>query len=169
MEYIAVAKLNKTFGIKGEFRAYCLTDYPKQRFQKGKVFSIGDEKGSIVMEVTLSSYRMDTPFVILKFNEISSINEAEKYLGKSLYILKEEASLPEDTYHIHDLIDCDILLENGERIGVCIDVLSYSPTKTLIIAREGKENAQIPFAKQFIKLVDIDKKQIVITPIEGLL
>lgn len=169
MDYIAVANLNKTFGIKGEFRAYCLTDFPKDRFIVGSTFILGTPEGEPIMEVTLKSYRMEAPFVILRFAEILSINEAEKYLGNKVYIPKEKAALPADTYHIHDLIDCRVTLESGEEIGVCIDVLSYSSTKTLIVSREGKENAQIPFAKQFIKDVDIDAKTIVITPIEGLL
>ena len=169
MDYIAIANLNKTFGIKGEFRAYCLTDFPKDRFKIGETFLIGTPGGKPLLEVTLKSYRMEAPFVILKFSEILSINEAEKYLGNKVYIQKERAALPADTYHIHDLISCRVVLENEEEIGVCIDVLSYSSTKTLIVEREGKENAQIPFAKQFIKDVDIDDKRIVITPIEGLL
>ena len=169
MDYIAVANLNKTFGIKGEFRAYCLTDFPKDRFKIGASFTIGTPEGKALLEVTLKSYRMDSPFVILKFAEILSINEAEKYLGNKVYIQKERADLPADTYHIHDLIGCRIALDNGEEIGVCIDVLSYSSTKTLIVSRQGKENAQIPFAKQFVKDVDIEAKRIVITPIEGLL
>ena len=78
MDYIAVANLNKTFGIKGEFRAYCLTEFPKDRFIVGSTFILGTPEGEPIMEVTLKSYRMEAPFVILRFAEILSINEAEK-------------------------------------------------------------------------------------------
>ena len=169
MDYIAVANLNKTFGIKGEFRAYCLTDFPKQRFQKGNKYLIRNEKTGKIIEWTLLSYRMDNPFVVLRFEEITSINEAENFIGWKVCINKEEATLPKDTYHIHDLIGCEIYLEKGDPIGVCVDVFSYSSTMVLRVKREGKEDAQIPFVKSFVKEVDIDSKHITITPIEGML
>ena len=107
--------------------------------------------------------------MILRFVEIASINEAEKYLGYKVSIRKEDAILPLDHYHIHDLIACRIYLASGEEIGVCIDVFSYSSTFVLRISRPNKEDAQIPFVHSFIQEVDIPAKRIIINPIEGML
>ena len=169
MEYIQIAKLNKTFGLKGEFRAYSLTDFPEERFKKGKTMFFLDPKTSETTPFTLSSYRKKDPFVFIGFKEIQTIEEAEKHLGKFLVIPKEEAVIPNGAFHVFDLLDCEVYSEEGEKIGVVIDIFSYSPVKNLRIKREGKNDLQVPFVDQFIKQVDVEAKRIVIHVIEGLL
>ena len=169
MEYIKLAKLNKTFGIKGEFRAYCLTDFPEERFKIGSTYFFQNPQDGSVKPFTLKTYRKSDPFVIISFKELPSINDAEPYLGFDLVIEKERATLPEGAYHIFDLIGCKAYDQTNCYLGEVIDVFAYSKTKILRIKREGGGDIQVPFANQFIRNVDIENKRIDITVIEGML
>lgn len=169
MEYITIAKLNKTFGLKGEFRAYCLTDFPKDRFLLGQKFLLVNEKTNDSKEVTLKSFRLSLPFVIIAFEEMPGINEAEAYLGYEVKIDKSKATLPEGSYRLSDLIGCEVFSSDGMRIGVVKDVFRFSTTHTLRVAREGDKDVQIPFVNQFVPTVDLANKRIIVNVIPGLL
>ena len=170
MELIQIAKLNKTFGLKGEFKAYCLTDFPTERFKIGTKMYFQNPKSKELKPVTLASYRKKDEFVIIRFEEFPSINDIEPFLGFDLMIEKEQATLPKDTYHVFDLIGCKAYSQDGQEIGEVIDVFSYSPIKNLRIKRnDDLPDVQVPFVNSFIKEINLDSKRIVINVIEGLL
>ncbi len=169
MEYVTIAKIISTHGLKGFFRCYSLTSFPKERFQLRRKLTLHNEKTGERKEVTLSYSRPQSGFYILGFEEIPSIEEAENYLKWDIDINKEDAPLPEDHYRLADLIGCQVLDQEGKALGEVKDVFSYSPTWTLRVKREGQKDFFVPFVDQFVKEVDTDNKKIVIEPIEGLL
>ncbi len=169
MEYITIAKLNKTFGLKGEFRAYSLTDFPKKRFVVGKKYMLVNEKTKDTKEVTLKSFRFSAPWLVISFEEFPTINEAETYLGYDVNMDKAEATLPKDTYHIADLLGCEVYSAEGEKIGVVDDVFRFSSTYTLRVKRVDNKDVQIPFVNQFVPTVDLENKKIIVNVIPGLL
>ncbi len=169
MEYVTIAKLLGTHGLKGQFRCYSLTSFPKERFQLRRKLTLHNEKTDERVDVTLSYVREQSGFYILGFEEITSIEEAENYLKWTLDINKEEAPLPEDHYRLADLIGCDVLDLEGKKLGEVKDVFSYSPTWTLRVKREDAKDFFVPFVDQFVKVVDTKNKKITIEPIDGLL
>lgn len=169
MEYIYLAKLNKTHGVKGEFKAYCLTDFPQNRFKKGNSYFFYNEKTKESNTFTLLSWRQADPFLILKFEGIDSIEQAEEHLGLFLAISKEDATLPDNHFFISDLIGSKAYTEEGEELGDVIDVFSYSPINNLRIRKPGRKDIQVPFLDEFVKEVDIENKRIVVHLIEGML
>ena len=59
--------------------------------------------------------------------------------------------------------------ENGQEVGVVKEVEEFPAQLTLRVKRAGKEDFFVPFVKAFIKRVDINKKEIEINIIEGML
>ncbi|MCR5079456.1 MAG: ribosome maturation factor RimM [Bacilli bacterium] len=169
MDYIYLAKLNKTHGVRGEFKAYCLTDFPKERLKKGRSYFFFNEKTQESSSFTLHSWRDASPFLILKFDAIDTIEQAEQYLGLFLAIPKEDATLPDNHYFISDLIGCKAYSDEGAELGEVIDVFSYSPINNLRIRKEGRKDIQVPFLDEFVKEVDIASKKVVVHLIEGML
>ena len=170
MKYIRLGQITKTRGLKGEFRVYSMTDFPKQRFKKGAKLSLFNEKTSERVEVTLKSYSNSSPFVFLAFEEIHSIEEAEPYIQYMVEIDEEAAPMPEGYYRFQDLIGCKVIEEgSGKELGKVSDVLAYAPTKTLRVERKPKKDFFIPFHDSFIKNVDLDAKTIEVVVWEGML
>ncbi len=170
MNYIRLGQITKTRGLKGEFRVYSLTDFPKQRFKKGAKLSLFNEKTGERIPVTLKSYSSSNPFVFLAFEEIKSIEEAEPYIHYAVEIDEESAPVPEGYYRFKDLIGCKVVEEgNGKELGVVSDVLAYAPTKTLRVERKPEKDFFIPFHDSFIKNIDLDKKVIEVVVWEGML
>jgi RimM protein, required for 16S rRNA processing len=40
MDLIKLAEIGKTVGLKGQVRAYCLTDFPSERFKRGTQLTV---------------------------------------------------------------------------------------------------------------------------------
>ena len=145
-----------------------MTDYPNLRFKKGRKFYLVDEKTGDTKEVTLATFRNGGQMFFLSFEEITTIDEAEKYLKRNVNMDKADAPMPENSYRLADLIGCEVVDEVGQIQGTVTDVLEYAPTKSLRIHKEGEKDFFVPFVDKFVLEVDIDKKRIVIEVVEGM-
>ncbi len=170
MEYIRLGQISKSFGLEGILKVYSYSDFAKQRFKKDVEVSLFDEKSGDRVSMHIASFRDAGQFYFLGFKELKSIDEAEKYLHYYVEIDKEKAPLPKGYYRLQDLRGCQVVDENDLKLGTVKEVLSYAPTKTLQVAREGGKDFYVPFIDgEFILNVDIDGKTIKIKVMPGLL
>ena len=81
MEYIAVAEVLNTHGIKGCLKMRPLTDNI-ERFDEDICYYLGDKK----VKVTIQNYRMYKGFLYVDFEEFNDINEVLGFKKQFLYI-----------------------------------------------------------------------------------
>jgi len=169
MDLIKLAEIGKTVGLKGQVRAYCLTDFPSERFKRGTQLTVLQGDGTS-FPVTVNFFRDEGRFVVLGFKEWPNIEEAEHHLPCSILIERENAPLPKGFYRLEELKGLDVVDEAGSKLGVVKDVLSCAPTKTLRVGREGGPDFFVPFRfETFIVSIDLVAKKITIKVIPGLL
>ena len=66
------------------------------------------------------------------------------------------------------LIGCTVLSKGRQPVGIVKDILSAGGNDMLVVDKGGSE-ILIPFSKSICLDIDLDKKEIVIDPPEGLL
>ena len=163
MEKIKIGQVVNAVGLKGELKVYHYSDY-KERFE---------ELTEIYLENTLhriSGVRYMKQMVILKLAGIDDRTEAEKHKGKDVYIDKEDVRvLPEDTYHIFDLIGMKVADEKGTVIGNLSDVIRNSAQDLYEVEMENKSKFLIPAVEEFILKIDMESRTITVKLIEGLM
>lgn len=166
MDYTIVGKIIGSHGVKGDVKVYPITNDIK-RFSSLKKAYFGDDK----IEVSLESVKYHKDMVILKFREFHNINEVLIFKDEYLYINTEDRiKLPNDSYFIHDLIDCNVYDTSGKIIGILKDVIQGDSNDLYIVKNDKiKKEYLIPAVKNFIKEIDIRNKKIIIKPIEGLI
>jgi 16S rRNA processing protein RimM len=170
MEYVRLGQVSKTFGLEGQVRVFSLTDFAAKRFKIGAKVSLFNEKTNERSELTLKSFRDSGDSYFLGFEEIPNIDAAEKIIGDYVEIDKALAPLPKGFYRLEDLKGCAILDENKKVLGKVSQILSYAPTKTLVVSRDGAKPFYVPFVMdEFILTIDIAKKEITIKVMPGLL
>ena len=167
MEYLLVGTLVKTIGLKGEVKVYPITHFRDSRFKKGNHLFLSKD-GEIVKEVTIKSRRVNGNCDNLFFNEITSIEEAEKYIHYDLLTEKDTKILKKDMYYFSDLIGLNVYFTNGDFIGQVSKVEEYTSYQTLRVKHGNDKDVLIPFVKAFIKDVNLEEKKIIINFIEGL-
>lgn len=162
MKYLEVGKIVTTHGIKGEVKVKVITD-DISRFDKGNVLYVGDKHEKIIVD----NYRIQKDMILLSFNQIKDINLVLKYVNMMIYVDLDEVREDDEIYY-DDLIDCDVFVED-KKIGVVVDVMEVPQGSILRIEKENGKIVMVPYVDEFIVDVDIDKKEIIIDPIEGLI
>ena len=117
MELVIIGTIVNHHGLKGEVRVIAHTDYPKERFKKGKTFYVLKE--SEYEKIIIDSVRFHKNFVLLKFNNINDINDCLEYKGLDIYSERFE----DENIYITDLINFDAYDEKDNLIGSVVDYL----------------------------------------------
>lgn len=167
MEYLEVGKIVTTHGIKGELKILPSTSFVFERFKDGVTLYFKQGKNYVATEVTSARFHKNFPLITL--DNKKDINLVMDYVGKTLYIKKDDlAELEEDEFYYDDLIGLDAVV-SGETIGKVIDVLEVPQGEILKIEKLDQTIAMVPFVNEFIGEIDLEEEKIEIIPIEGLL
>ncbi len=163
MDFLEIGKIINTHGLKGEVKISPWTDSYDDFEGFSHVYTRTEQK------LNIDGVKYQKNNLIVKFREINSIEEAEKYKNAVLYLTKEElGELPENVFYIADLLDCTVFSEDGEKIGILCDVFSTGSNDVYDIKRENAKNLLVPIIDGVVKSVDIESKKIVIKIPEGL-
>ncbi len=161
-EKIKIGQIVNAVALRGEVKVYNYSE--PDRYERLDSVLVEDER----YEIAKVSYRSGS--VILKLSGVDDRNAAEALKGKGLYILESELpELPEDTYYIRDLIGMTVLDESGSKLGTLTDVLQNSAQDVYEIELESGKKGYVPAVGEFVKDISLEKRTVVIRPIEGLL
>ena len=157
----------KTQGRRGEVAVEVHSDIP-DRFHEGMELSALAEEGSR-RALKIEELWPHKSHLILKFEGVDSISDAEALVGSELQVPKEErAQLEPGWNYISDLIGCSVF--DGEReIGVVRHVQFGAGEAPLLIVQAGTKQYEIPYAEAYLNSLDPGQKQIRMHLPEGLL
>ncbi|MBO5912022.1 MAG: 16S rRNA processing protein RimM [Clostridia bacterium] len=161
-KYLQAGKVVGTHGIRGEMRVEVWCDSPEFLAKFKKLYTDKDGNG-----VLLVKSRAHGNICLVKAEGIDSIESAEKYRGKLLYIDRDDCKLPEGSYFITDIIGCVAVdFDTNEEYGMVCDVSQTGANDVWHIKRNESE-CLIPNVPEFVKKVDIDDGKVYITPLKG--
>ena len=168
MDYLTVGRIVKTVGLKGEVKVYPSTHFRDSRFAKGSHLFLLDEQNNVVRELTVKSHRENGNMDHLIFNEVGTIEEAQFLVGLDLNVVKDNSFLGKDEYFFSDLEGMKVYFDDKTYIGQVKRVEEYCSYCTLRIKHDPKD-VLVPFVDAFIKSVDLEKREIIVNYIKGLL
>ena len=166
MNYVKIAKILNTFGIRGELKLESYTDFADERFKTDSYVYIGEDKEKF----SVKAFREHKGFILLSLNDHEDINLVEKYKGQDIYkALEDIPALPEGEYYFRDLKGLDVYVEE-EKIGKVINVEEgVSSNYIRVLKDEDKKEYLVPFLPPFIEKTDLEKGRIDVVKMEGLL
>jgi 16S rRNA processing protein RimM len=166
-DLVAIAKIVKPRGLRGELAADVLTDFPERFDDLKRVFAICDEGAA--SELVIEKFWFQKDRIILKFAGFDSIERAETLRNCEICVPESEAvALEEDEFFDWELEDCAVETVEGEKIGAVSEVMRTGGTEILVVKNAEKEFL-IPFAESICIEVDVENKLIKIDAPEGLL
>ena len=105
---------------------------------------------------------------VVSFEDHLDINLVNDLLGKNLYVKKSDATLPNNHYHYSDLVNLKVI-SDGKEIGIVKNVI-HAPANDILRCETNEHKVfDIPFVNEFILSVNLDKKEIKVKLIEGIL
>lgn len=165
-DLVAVARIAKPRGLKGELVADILTDFP-ERFDglKTVIAVMPDESRR---ELTLENHWFQSGRMVLKFVGINSIEDGETLRNAEICVPESDAvQLDEGEYFDWQLAGCRVVTVGGDEIGKVRELMRTGATEILVV--DGEKEYLIPFAEAICTEVDIENGVILIDPPEGLL
>ncbi|MGH9439197.1 MAG: ribosome maturation factor RimM [Terriglobia bacterium] len=170
--FLAIARILKPQGRRGEVCAQILTDFP-DRFHKLRRLYM-ENPGEPLCELTVESAWPHKQRIILKFSGVDSIDEAERLRGRYLLIpFEDRVPLADNSYYWSELCGCAVVTGspgNWTEIGAVESVEANPGAALLHVARkDSRAELLIPLAQDICTRIDIGSKTIVITPPDDLL
>jgi 16S rRNA processing protein RimM len=111
----------------------------------------------------ISTYKTNT--VTLYLEGITTLTQAQELKGVSLYVKHEQLKkLAQDEYYYHDIKGLVVKDEEKKEIGYIEKVSNYGsgPLLEIILQDTVLKSALVPFRKEFIKEVNLEKGYVLV-------
>jgi 16S rRNA processing protein RimM len=137
------------------------------RFAPGMRLQAVSESGNR-RELTIAALWPHKGYLVLKFEGIDSISDAEVLVRAELQVSREQrAALEPGWTYVSDLVGCAVF-DRDHAIGTVQDVQFGAGEAPLLIV-EGDKEYEIPFAEAYLRLVDLESKRITLDLPQGML
>jgi 16S rRNA processing protein RimM len=169
-ELIAVARVVKVRGLRGEVVAELLTDFP-ERFE-ALTELIGVTPTGARRTLALEDSWLHAGRIVLKFAGYDTPEAARELVGFELAVPEAEAvELEADEFYDWQLVGCRVVTMAGRELGRVREVLHTGAAPVLIIEDEQHRRREhlIPLAESICPEIDIAAKLIRVDPPEGLI
>ena len=161
---LEVAQLGRLVGLKGELKLHLHCDFPEQ-FKKGKTFQTS--KGDIFLEVL--SYNQGRG--VISFVGYADRQSAQKLVNVILLTTPEnsmrDCALKEGEFFWFDMIDANVIDDNGLLLGIVEEIERIATTDYLVIqtsealVKQGHvKQFYLPYIDRYIRLFDKEKQEI---------
>jgi 16S rRNA processing protein RimM len=162
-----LGKITKTHGLKGELAIWLDVDYPEDYEDLDSVLL--EVKGELV-PYFVEEIQIRPNKSIIKFEDIHTIEEAQKLVNCDIYL--PEDNLPElednDQFYYHEIIGYTVVDATKGELGKVLAVYTSDRQDLIAMQYEGKE-VLIPIDDDIVKTVDREKKELYTNLPEGLM
>ena len=167
---LAVGRLRKPHGLKGEFSIFPLTSDPDAVFAPGRRLVRLQLDGAMVGEpVEIERSRGYHREWLIKFKGIESRSEMETWRGQFLAASAAELPPPaEGEVYVHELEGFAVRGEDGVAIGLVTGIYDL-PAGLTIEVQGPRREFLLPFKKEFVRQVLREERTLVVALPEGLL
>jgi 16S rRNA processing protein RimM len=159
----------KTQGRRGEVATELYSDVP-ERFQQGmRLWALSKDGEEPRRELKIEELWPHKGYLVLKFEGIGSISEAEALVGCELQVpARERSKLEPGWAYVSDLVGC-AAFDGDREIGQVRDVQFGAGEAPLLIVKAGSNEYEIPYAEAYLKSADFEHKKIYMILPEGML
>ena len=163
-KYLEAGKIVGTHGVKGELRVQPWCDSAEFLMQFSTLY-LDDGK----TPVRVLSSRVHKKLLLMVLEGVDSVEKADLYRNKILYLDRDDAALPEGCYFMQDLIGLDVYdADTFVYYGTLTQVMRTGANDVYQITAQDHKNHLIPAVPEFIREIDLEKEKMMIRPIKGI-
>ncbi len=163
--FIAVGKLRRPHGLRGEILMDVLTDFP-ERLKPGAVLYVGPE----YQPVHLKKYRWHRQALLATFEGYEDPESAGVFRNQIVYVKTAECPpLPEGDYYHHQLLGLGVVSEAGEVLGTVTQILETGANDVLVVRPPSGSEILLPLIDSVVLDIDLEAGQMRVHLLPGLL
>lgn len=164
-QFMEIGEVVSVHGLKGEMKVYPWADDPADFQKLNQIYF--DPQGLEAMQVLQA--RVQKGMVYLKLQDVTTVEEARKYIRRTVYFNRDDLPLNQDRFFVQDLLG--MLVKDGKTgkpYGKLINITNTGASDIYHIQDETGKVHLFPAAKEFLQEFNIQEGYILINPIEGM-
>lgn len=175
--FLAVGRILRPHGLRGEVRVEIHTDSPERFALYERVYlaptradpdTAGLLSASAATAYAIESHRFHSKWVLLKLAGVSDRTQAEALIGLWVWIAPEQAvPLEEGEVYLHDMLGLDVFTDEGEELGRIVQIIETGASPVYVV-RGLRGELLIPDTEEVVLNVDLGAQQVTVHLIEGL-
>ena len=161
--FVVVGKLRRPHGFKGEMLMDVLTDFP-QRLRERKVVYVGETHEPL----TLETVRAQDRALLVAFVGLKDGDAVGRLRNQMVYVkVSDLPKLPAGEYYHHQLIDLQVVDDQGQALGGLTDILETGANDVYVLTSPAGNDLLLPASEGVIWQVDLERREIRVHPPEG--
>ncbi len=162
--FLAVGRLRRPHGVRGEALVEVLTDFP-ERLQPKTVVYAGEEH----LPLTIRSRRSHNEGLLLAFAGLETPEAVGRFRNQILYVPSaDRPSLPDGEYYHHQLIGLMVQEEDGQMLGRLTEILETGANDVYVVTAEDGNEILLPVIPGVVLDVDLVGKTMRVHLLPGL-
>ncbi len=168
--YLAVARLKKPHGLKGDAVVWALTDDPDDVLVAGQRLTPVDEDGTVIGEaLVLERSRPYHRQWLVKFEGVDERSVLEGWQQRLFGVEVERLRPPgEQELYVHEIPGTAVVV-NGAVVGSALGLVDLPGGGQLLQVEVDGREVFVPFRPPIVQRIDRDARRIEIDPPTGLL
>jgi 16S rRNA processing protein RimM len=162
--YLVIGYLRRPHGVRGEIIMDLHTDFP-ERIKPGRNVLIGESH----QPLTLDTVRPHADGLLVSFRGVDTPEDAGRHRNQWVYVKASEVPpLPEGKHYQYELIDLDVVDENGNPLGKLVEILETGANDVYVVRDDDGREILLPAIPPVILDLDMDRRCLRVHLLEGL-
>jgi len=167
--YLAVGRVLRPHGLRGELRVEIITDYPERLRQHVFFYLASPDSPEVVRRYPVEGVRQHKGALLLKLGGCDDRDAAEGLRGMLVQVPLEDAvPLEEGEYYHFQLMGLRVETEDGQWLGQLVEVLSTGANDVYIV-RGPRGELLLPAVDDVVRELDLASKRMVVRLMRGML
>lgn len=165
MELLSVGRVSGTHHLKGAVKVTSNID--DLEVLVGNKVMIELSSGEVkILTIKKISNMIDKKWIV-EFEELTNKTDASSIQNGIIRVRRDILGIEEDEFLANDVIGMKVFTEEGKSIGEVVDIYETAAHDIYVIEDEEFE-AMVPDVDVFIKNIDFNKREMVVSLIEGM-
>ena len=161
---MAIARVVKPWGLRGELKLQVLTGFPDQLARLKRVY-LGPE----AVPYTVVHFHWHSGELLMQLTDVRDRNAAEMLRDQLVQIAREDATpLEPGQFYEYQIVGLSVVTRDGEPLGQVVEVLSTGANDVYIVQGPRGE-VLLPARAEVVRAIDLDAGTMTVTLLPGLL
>lgn len=167
-KFLETGKIVGLHGLRGEVRCQYYSDSADFLCEVAEECGLYTDKAG-KNHIDVLHARPHKNIVIIQFDGIDSPEAAQRFVGTTLYLDRDDIELEEGTYFIQDIVGLTVIdADSGEVYGKITDVYQNGATDVYSIRKSDGVELMFPCIPEIVLDTDIENGKMIIRPLPGL-
>lgn len=167
--HLVIGRVLKPHGVRGEMRVSIIADDPERFAALDTVYLSADESDPAPAPYAVTGSRLHKDVVLLSLEGVGSREAADALRRYWVQVALDDAvPLAEGEYFLYQLLGLTVKTDTGAVVGNLTDIIETG-ANNIFVVQSGDGEILIPDIPDVVRQIDFDKRELLITPLPGLL